>query len=132
MFIKIAMSRRSYCDLSISTALRDILPRAYGVLIGDCLLSHGASTVCTELSRRAHCTCTAFYVAYNACGLIRTPSDGVCFEHAQCAPLLGVLRDPTAITAAMPLRCRGVACDSAARRSAYLNFLERRGNAALS
>ena len=33
--------------------------RSCGVLVGDCLRSHGASTAFIELSRRAHCVCTA-------------------------------------------------------------------------
>lgn len=37
-----------------------ILLCSYGVLVGDCLHSHGASTVCLVLSQRSHCMHCAF------------------------------------------------------------------------
>ena len=43
----------------------DILSRSYGVLFGDSMYSHGAHIVCTALSRRSHCTFTAFALCFH-------------------------------------------------------------------
>ena len=58
--------------------------------------------LCTTAELLMHCRrpyCPAMVTLQGPhCALIRTPSDSVCFEHAQCVPLFSVLCDPTAST----------------------------------
>ena len=58
------------------------------------------------------------------CALIRTPSDGVCFEHAQNAHCrLAFYAIPQHLLA-VPLHCCGDACDRTVCTSAFCIFLD--------
>ena len=57
----------------------------------------------------------------------RTPSDVVCFEHAQSARRRSAFYAIPLRLLEMPLRCCGDACDYTARTSAFCIFLGRRG-----
>ena len=65
------------------------------------------------------------------CALIRTPCDGVCFEHAQSACRHSAFYAIPQRLLGMPLRCCGDACDRTVSTSAFCMFLGRRENAAL-
>ena len=66
------VSTATYGDLMATLAFLRISMRSYGVLVDDCLRSHGASTACIGLSRRAQCVCTV-------CSRRSLCADGVLF-----------------------------------------------------
>ena len=76
--------------------------------------------------RRPYCSAMVTLLRPH-CALIRTPNDGVCFEHAQkkrcCYAFYAIPHHLLAV----PLRCCGYACDCTGHTSAFRIFLGRHG-----
>ena len=77
-----------------------------------------------ELLLRCRRYCAAIVTLRRAhCALIRTPSDSICFEHAQNACRRSAFYAIPQYLLAMPLHCCGDACDRTACTSAFCIFL---------
>ena len=93
------INMRLHCDLC------DRPRRSCGV-VGD------LTVLLRRRKRRSHCA------------LVRPMRDGVCFEHFQSARRRWAFYAVSAACSlAIPLRCRGHACDFTARRSTFWAFL---------
>lgn len=121
-------SRGGYVQLLLKKERSTIAVQALTIIIAFSLRPLCAPAAIMWRCRTPAATATSRRSHY---ALIRTPSDGVCFGHAQSARRRSAFYAIPPHSLAMPLRCRGDACDSTARRSAFCIFLGRRGNAAL-
>ena len=83
--------------------------------------------MCTPAELLLHCRrpyCTAMVTLRQPhCALIRTPSDGVCFEHAQSACRRPAFYAIPQCLLVMPLHCCSDVCDRTARILAFCIFL---------
>ena len=94
----------------------------HGVCTTTLMRARGAPTAC----RRPYCAAMVTLRRIH-CALIRTPSDGVCFEHPQSARRLSAFYAIPQRLLSIPLGCCGDAYDRTARTLAFCIFLGRRG-----